>query len=148
MTTVKNETIVDRVVARLKAQPIGDLITEEDLHDIVKEAIPKAFFEKRWKVEGSGYHERKTELEPAIVEVMRELLRDSAKEAVKNWMAANATRLLAHWKEVTDAGLLKYVQQIQNEQATGALKVALGEWVRILNEERQKMGLPHIYPPA
>lgn len=55
---------------RLKAAPLGDLITEEDLHDIVKSAIPKAFFERRMEIDRSGYNPREVEKEPLIYEIM------------------------------------------------------------------------------
>ena len=143
---IKNETIVDRVVERLKAQPLGDLITEADLHEIVREAIPKAFFEKRVKVTNPGtYSERREELEPVIVATMRELLQASAAAAVKVWMADNADRIMAQWKEVVDAGLLNYVQRIQNENATLTVREALSGMLQHLNEERQKLGLPPVY---
>ena len=110
---MKNETIVDRVVERLKAQPLGDLITEEDLHDIVKQAIPKTFFEKRLlSVDRFG---DKKETEPVIFEIMRELMRDSANKAVQAWVVQNGEIIAEHWKKVLDEGLLKYVQRLQDE---------------------------------
>ena len=42
---MKNSNIVDRVVERLKEQPLGDLIKEEDFYNI-KKTIPKTFFEQ------------------------------------------------------------------------------------------------------
>jgi len=135
--TIKNETIVDRVVERIKKQPIGDLITEEDLHDIVKEAIPKAFFEDRF--DNSGYHAKK--LPPLIVEIMQENLKEAASEAVKQWTIENAELLTEYWKKVTDEGLMKYVQKIQNEQATMILKSALKPMIDNINEQRFKSGL-------
>lgn len=145
---IQNETIVDRVVARLKAQPLGDLITEEDLHDIVKTAIPKAFFEPQRHNAGSSAYPRWETGEPVIVEIMRGLLKDAAKEQVKTWVTAHADMMAEHWKKVVDVGLLTYVQQIQNEQATGAVRQALAEWVRAINDERQKQGLSPIYAPV
>lgn len=111
-----NETIVDRVVARLKAQPLGDLITEEDLHDIVKQAIPKTFFEDRIiKTDSYGRTEKK---EPLMLEVMRELLKDAATRAAQAWVKENPKVMMDYWKQVCDQGLLNYVQRLQNEQAT------------------------------
>lgn len=141
---MQNETIVDRVVQRLKAAPLGDLITEEDLHDIVKTAIPKAFFERRKEIDRSGYSPREIEKEPAVFEVMRELLRESARKAVEEWLAANADVVVAHWKKVTDDGLFKYVSSIQDELATGHLKQALYPIFQKLNEERMRNGMPSI----
>lgn len=142
---MKNETIVDRVVERLKAQPLGDLITEEDLHDIVKDAIPKVFFERRKITEGTGYHQSVKEHDPLIVEVMRNLLQASAKEAVTAWMVTNAEVIAAHWTKVIDAGLLEYVQKLQSEIATSQVKTALFALINGINNERAKSGLPPVY---
>lgn len=139
---MKNETIVDRVVERLKAQPLGDLITEEDLHDIVKQAIPKTFFEKRLlSVDRFG---DKKETEPVIFEIMRELMRDSANKAVQAWVAQNGEIIAEYWKKVLDEGLLKYVQRLQDERATADIRMVLGTMIQRINEERNKAGLPWI----
>jgi len=142
---MKNETIVDRVVERLKAQPLGDLITEEDLHEIVKQAIPKVFFERRKVIDRSGYNSTEKEIEPAIVEVMRDLLQDSAKQFLKVWMTENAELVAGHWKKVIDTGLLTYVQKMQDEAATRQVKEVLNVLLKPMNEERMRQGLPHIY---
>ena len=138
---MKNETIVDRVVERLKAQPLGDLITEEDLHEIVKQAVPKAFFEERPDPNHSGYG-RAPIIEPRIVSVMRELLRDSAKEAVAAYLKEHPEIIAEYWKKVCDAGLVGYVEEIMSSKATESLKMALRPWVQQINDERAKMGLP------
>lgn len=141
---MRNETIVDRVVERLKAQPLGDLITEEDLHDIVKQAIPKVFFEER--VIKDGQYHTKT-LPPVIVEQMRELLQDSARKAVADWIKDNPQVPADYWKQVCDAGLVKYVQEAQNQEATATLRAGLNVWINQINNERIKMGLPMIGVP-
>lgn len=138
---MKNETIVDRVVERLKTQPLGDLITEADLHDIVKQAVPKAFFEERRDPNFSGYGQAPI-LPPRIVEVMRELLRDSAKSAVEKYLNDHPEIIADYWKKVCDAGLVQYVEEIMNSKATESLKRALRPWVQQINDERVKMGLP------
>jgi hypothetical protein len=108
--SIQNETIVDRVVQRLKSQPLGDLITEEDLHDIVKQAIPKTFFEKRFKITNPGsFHERREEVEPAIFEIMRDLLQDSAKKAVAAWMIEHAEEVA----KILDEGLRRQAAHLR-----------------------------------
>lgn len=138
---MKNETIVDRVVERIKQQPLGDLITEEDLHDIVKQAIPKAFFEPVKK--SDGY--RTTEGDPLIVTVMRDLLRDAAAKAAKDWLAENPALVSQYWRKVCDEGLIAYVQKMQNEQATALVREMLSKFVDKVNEERTRHGLSPIY---
>jgi hypothetical protein len=142
---MKNETIVDRVVERLKAQPLGDLITEEDLHEIVKSAIPKVFFERRKIIDRSGYNNAEKEIEPAIVEIMRALLQDSAKQAVQQWMVENADTLADNWRIVFDAGLIAYVQKLQDEIATRQIRDAVNTLLKPLNDERMKQGMPMVY---
>lgn len=142
---MQNHTIVDRVVERLKAQPIGDLITEEDLHDIVKQAIPKTFFEPR--VSRPDSYGRTTTQEPVIVEVMRDLLKDAARAAVKEWLDANAQMVVDYWKTVSDAGLMKYVQEVESEKATAALRPILRSAFQQLNNERERLGLPPLTIP-
>lgn len=139
---MKNETIVDRVVARLKAQPLGDLITEEDLHDIVKQAIPKVFFEKRTRIDGDGYYKKEVEVEPAIYEIMRELLRDEAKKVIEKHIKDNAEHMMALWAKVFDAGLIQYVEDKQEQMVRSAMQGTLIKMANEINNERQRMGLP------
>lgn len=142
---MQNNNIVNNVVERLKQQPIGDLITEEDLYDIVNQAIPKVFFEKRQETEGSGYHTRTVEKEPLIFEIMRQVLKSHVEQLVKDWAVENADKILEHWKMVTDENIVKYVEKIQNERANAEVKHMLSNMLLQLNNERSKMGLTHLY---
>lgn len=139
MTT--NSNIVDRVVERLKAQPIGGLITEEDLHDIVKQAIPKAFFEERYDPKDTSSYNR-NKLPPIIVVAMQEALQAHAKQAIDNWIKENPQIMLDYWKKVCDDKLLKYVNDIMDQRATGAITTALRGMVQEMNNDRQRAGLP------
>lgn len=140
---MSNSNIVDRVVERLKAQPIGDLITEEDLHDIVKQAIPKAFFEERYDpTDTSSYNRRK--LPPLIVTAMQEALSSHAKKVIDQWVDDNPQIMLDYWKQVCDDKLLKYVNEIMDKRATAAITNGLRPMVQNMNEERARMGLPNL----
>ena len=141
----KNETIVDRVVERLKQAPLGDLITEEDLHDIVKQAIPKVFFEKRFSIENPGsYHEKRIEQPPLLNETLEAVLKPAVQEAVKVWIVENAQMLTDHWKSIFDVGIRTYVLQQQEGAATEAARTITRGLVEVLNRERQQAGLPQI----
>lgn len=139
---MKNITIVDRVVERIKLQPIGDLIQEEDLYDIIKEAIPKAFFERQ--VTKDSYGRESSTKDPVIVEVMRELLKDNAAKAVKDWMTENSEQVIDYWKQVMDNGLVTYVQKIQNQEANRHIESMLFNLIGNINQERSRMGMSHI----
>ena len=141
---MKNSNIVDRVVERIKLQPLGDLITEEDLFDIVKEAIPKAFFEKQIVVSGS-YNNSTTTKDPLIVEIMRDLLHESAQKAASEWVAENNVMMAEYWQKVLDDGVIKYVQSIQDARATALIREALAPMMQGLNNERSRSGLPPLY---
>jgi hypothetical protein len=142
---MQNETIVDRVVARLQSQPLGDLITEEDLHDIVKEAIPKVFFAERDVVVGTGYHQEKRKAPPLIFDAMKELLRESAKAAVAEWMVTNADKVAEHWKTILDASITEYVRKAQEEQVSSHVRDMLRGFFDEINKQRQSAGLSPIY---
>lgn len=141
---MKNETIVDRVVERIKKQPLGDLIQEEDLFDIIKEAIPKAFFEKRYEKK-PGYNAGMTELEPVIVQALREALETNVKEWVRDWTKENGELVAEYWKKVMDENLLKYVQRLQDERATMQVKEALQVMIQSINHDRTSRGMPMLY---
>jgi hypothetical protein len=142
--TSKNTNIVDRVVERIKMQPLGDLITEEDLYDIVKEALPKAFFEKRAVTTGSGYSERTTYEEPVIVTALRDAMKDFVQAQVKSWFVENGDSVMEYWGKVMDEGLVHYVQEIQREETNRHLVAALANVVNQINQERSRAGLPYI----
>lgn len=142
---MKNETIVDRVVDRLKTQPLGDLIQEEDLYDIIKQAIPKAFFEKRTQVVGSGYSSKTVDREPVIVEALRDALEASVRQYITDWTVENAEVVGDYWREVMDANLLTYVQKLQDQHATADVREALSVLLGKINHERAQRGMGMIY---
>lgn len=146
MSDLKNETIVDRVVLRLKAAPLGDLITEEDLHDIVKEAIPKVFFSERRATEGSGFNSRTVTKEPVIHEIMRELLRDEAQKACEKWLEDNPYTVAAAWKERLDEGLIKFIDAARNQAFDNAVRDILLKAFANFNSQARERGLPEIFP--
>jgi hypothetical protein len=141
--TAKNINIVDRVVERIKEQPLGDLITEEDLYDIVKEAIPKAFFEPVSQTTFRGSYNERTEVkEPVIVSALRDSLKEHVEAHIRTWFSDNIEKVDEFWKGVMDAGLVEYVQKIQREATTRHLEGVLHSLISNLNNERMRAGLP------
>jgi hypothetical protein len=142
---MKNETIVDRVVDRLKTQPLGDLIQEEDLYDIIKQAIPKAFFEKRTQIIGSGYSAKTEDREPVIVEALRDALEANVKTWVADWTVENAEVVADYWRKVMDENLMAYVNKLQDQRATADVRAALSTMLGTINEDRISKGMGAIY---
>ena len=135
------QNIVDRLVERLKTDPLnGGLLTEDDLRDIVAQAIPKAFFAPR--VTKEGYYDKVQE--PLINEVLQKVLREGVEKAVKVWFDANQEVFVKHWAQVMDKGILEYVQAVQSGLATAQVRSILSTWVTNLNEERMRQNLPQL----
>lgn len=144
---MSDNAMVDRLVARLKSSPLGDLVTEEDLKDVCKDALQKAFFEKRLSP-GTGWNSGPGEKEPLVVEVMREAMRAEVSKQVTDWTAANQSTLTSYWKTVLDKGLVEYVQTIQRDVATSHLRDALSTYFNSINDERMRNGERPLPVPA
>jgi hypothetical protein len=141
--SANNMTIVDRVVERLKVSPIGDLITEEDLFEIVKQAIPKVFFEKRLIRDNSYSTPR--ELPPLIFEVMAKVLEPHVSAAVDKWAAENQDKILEFWIKASEDGLLKTAQHLTDARAAQTVRTVLQPMVEQWNREQQARGGPQLF---
>ncbi len=69
VTPSNSMTLVDRVAERLKNSEVGVFITEDELTEIGREAIQKAFFSNR--VRATDGYGRSEPLEPLVVELAR-----------------------------------------------------------------------------
>lgn len=143
MTT--NESIESRVVQRLKSAPLGDLITGEDLHDIVKAAIPKAFFEDR-RVIAQGYHERDRIEKAPIVAMVHEALRESVKDAVSAWFIGNAEKVAEFWRPVLEKSIVEWVEELQRNTIRLHAAEVLRKTFEKANDDRKQRGLEPLFP--
>lgn len=142
MPELKNETITDRIVGRLRASPLGDLITEEDLHDLVKDAIPRAFFAERPVQDGSW---GKTIMKPPIiVEIVTELLRAEATKAAEKWIADNPALVQAQWTKVFETSIEKFVMDAHTMAIRRHVFDALTQAYQTENQQRERQGLPRV----
>jgi hypothetical protein len=132
-----NTGIIDRIADRLKSDGVGSLIAEEDLYDLVKQALDRAFFAE---TRCSGKPES-----PTLVSMVRELVREEVSRHVNAWFEENKKVVLASWKKVFDEGLTQYVDKLQSEKATAHIRHALQPMLADLNNERASRGLPMIY---
>lgn len=136
----KNIDLVASVAERLKLSPIGDLVTEDDLREIVKDAIQKTFFEER-VIKSTSSWGSDTKKPPLIVEVMAEVLKDAAAGHVKAWLNENPEIVIDYWKRVMDAGLTKYVEEMVEAKSTENLRQVLNSYTQIINQDRMNRGL-------
>lgn len=136
-------SLVDKIAEKISNSGLGEIISESDIADIVREAIPKVFFEPRQTKEGYSTFTR----EPLIIEILRGFLEPMAKSAVEKWVRDNQEMMVSYWVKVMDAGLVDYIQKRQKIEASVALESVLGKWLVIINEERAREGRSPISAP-
>lgn len=79
-----NINLVAVLADRIKASELGQLVKEDDLYEITKQAIEKAFFEDRI-VPKDQWSTKK--LPPLIVEITVEHIRNDVHLIAKDWFA-------------------------------------------------------------
>jgi hypothetical protein len=135
-----NVNLVDVVAGRIKTSPLGDLIKEEDLYDIVKSGIERAFFSDRARP-GRGPYSSET-IPPLIIEIIRDSMRDAMRPHVDRWVAENADVFTATIKKVVDDGIVGAAEKIRAERTKLAMGPALQLMVQVINDDRTRQGLP------
>lgn len=135
-----NVNLVDVVADRIKTSPLGELIKEEDLYDIVKSGIERAFFTDRAKP-GRGPYSSET-IPPLIIDVIRDCMRDAMRPHVDRWVAENAEQFTAVMKKVVDDGIVRTAEKIMAERASHIMRPAMELLVQAINEDRTRQGLP------
>ena len=90
----------------------GDLLTEDDLRDLVSNGIQKLFFDPR--VEHEGW--RKIEHPPLIVHIVEELLREEVEKAVTAYIEEHSDEILDKVREVVQEGVgTAFVKALQSK---------------------------------
>ncbi len=146
MTGKTNIDMVAIVCERLKTSPIGDLLSEDDLREITKQALQKVFFQEQ--IIHDQYHRETSRRPPLINEVVREVMREEVKKATQVWFAENAEQIALQWKAVFESGISKAAQEILDSQMRLQIGVVLKPFIESMNQERQKLGLPYIFVPT
>lgn len=144
--TGANVNIVDLVVERIKNDPIGGIIKEEDLYDIVKQGIEKTFFSERKDPNSSPYNQKW--LPPLIVSTLEKSIAAHVAKAVDRWVAENAdTVLLPKLQKALDDGIVQAAENVLHARAREAAAPLVQVLVGAINEQRRTAGLPELYVP-
>lgn len=122
-----NTTFQERMFERIKAQ-MGELMTDEELKQILDRGIGEAFFKERIVVENAGsYREEKRNLESHFTTMLREELRDKAqqhaKARVEQWFAENPEVFRAAVDEAIATGFAQVVMNHVNAHLLGPLSM-------------------------
>lgn len=83
---------------------IGDLIPDDVLKAMVEKAMHKAFFEDLIVTPG-GYREQERRKHAAFVDIVKELMNERMKEAIKDWIADNQAEVVAMFDKVVKDGI-------------------------------------------
>ena len=97
---VPTKTFQERVRDRIR-ETIGDLITDDDLMEIVQKGIDEVFFQTR-TVQESAYNRK--EIPPLIHEIVKEVLQDRMTLAVDGWLKTHEAEVVEAVKAVVQEG--------------------------------------------
>lgn len=101
-----NKTFQERMFEKIRDQ-MGELLTEDELKQLVDQAVNKAFFEERRT--RSGYHD---EIKPALfVEMMQTELKARVGKTLEQWIADNSEIITQTIEKVIQEGITKAVMQ-------------------------------------
>ena len=100
----KQESFSDRIKGRIK-DSIGELMTDEELKEIISKGVHEAFFVPRTKIDSWG---RKEFSDSLAVEIVKECLREEVRTQVNNYLTEHKEDIkkVVADKLSTDAGTL------------------------------------------
>jgi hypothetical protein len=111
--------------------------------------VEDEFFKKRTipKPGRASYSSETIEVGTAFQDMVFEAARPILEKHAKTWVVENTDLIADYWKKVTDAGLMRYVEALNGQMATQALKDQMNLWLQNMNQQRQNQGLPRIPTP-
>jgi len=102
------QTFEEKLSERIK-KDIGDLIPDEDLQEVVKKAMDKAFFHE--KINYDNYNREKSREMPWIVNHVKSLTEERIDAAIKKWIAENDKAVNEMVKGIIEEGITKVCLQ-------------------------------------
>lgn len=124
------KTLQEKVGERIREQ-IGDLMTDEDLKLLVDRALTDAFFKQRREVRQYGQDILHP---PAVVELVRDLLKQRVDAAAARWLAEHKDELGKHIDDAIAKGFLGMFTQWLDQQIQNPL-------MNFANQLRDRIGL-------
>lgn len=135
--TQSNMNMADRLAAKIKNSELGALIGEEDIYDLAKQAIERAFFQERENPD--RYNSKR--LPPLVVEmateqfkeVLREKIRPVVDEIVRN---AAFTQMVL---EAVALNIPKAAESAAQQIMYGAVQTGTDQYNRDLPEQLRRV---------
>jgi len=144
---------MERFQENLKQQlrdDIARMLPDEAVKEMIAKVVQEEFFAKRFvdkpdpnRSYGTIKVEQGTKFQDMVFEAAKPILQ----KLVNEWSVKNADLIAAHWRKVTDEGLMRYVEELQANMATQALKEQMNGWLSHVNQQRQSQGLQPISIP-
>lgn len=100
---VKAKSLEERVTEKLHEQ-IGELLTTEDLRDMVSRGVEEALFKPRYEPARSSW-DRPNQKPPLIEEVVSKHLELRMRQAVEEWINENPAKIEEVLKRIMQAGV-------------------------------------------
>lgn len=94
----------ERMFEKIRDQ-MGDLLTDEDLKNLVNSAMQQAFFEPI--IEKQGYHDVKKP--PFFISMIQKQTQELVNDQVKIWIDNNPEQISNVIKETIEAGIFKMI---------------------------------------
>ena len=110
MSDQPKKTVEEKLAERVKAD-IGELITNEELAEIIKGCIQDVFFKERVVPDGKGWGGSK-KIPPLIQVTLADLMKESVTEATNVWIRENQEEVSRILDEVIREGIAKVVASV------------------------------------
>lgn len=93
----------DKIIQKVK-ESIGEFITDDELKELVKEGIQKAFFEQR-KVQERTWNSDEKIIPSLFVEIIQNLLKEDVTEKIKEWLKEHPEEVNKTIQETLEKGI-------------------------------------------
>ena len=97
------QTFEEKLMERMR-DSIGELMTDQDLRQIVDRGIDQVFFKERKTHTGHGYSQRTEVHPPLITEFLTKAISDQIEQQVAKWAAENSELIEQKVVELIEQG--------------------------------------------
>lgn len=115
ITTSADDSFEGRLKARLK-ESIGDLVTDQDLSNLVNRSLEEIFFTERKNPKRGYYNNEPEKIPPLLHEIVKECLQPAVNAAVSAWVKEHTDTVNKTVEQVVTQGVGNAVLQAMNSQ--------------------------------
>jgi len=124
---VERAKTLEERVTDMVASTVGELITPEDMRQIVERGIEKALFKERPGPPSHNTWDRKVPLPPLVDELTNTHFKAAMSTAVEQWLKDHSEDLAEMMQKAIDEGAYAAVQRVMTDRMSGLFQHAMGE---------------------